>query len=392
MGDTESPRFAARTADSFRAVDAAVWDRCAGTGNPFVSHRFLLALEESGSATEETGWAPCPILVEDEDGTVVAVAPLYLKSHSFGEYVFDHGWADALERAGRGPYYPKLQMSVPFTPVPGPRLLAQGGQAETARRALAAAALEVARRGGVSSLHVTFCTEGEALLLQESGYLLRTGEQFHWLNDGYESFDDFLAALSSRKRKAIRKERRQAADGGATTFRVIEGADATKADWDAFFGFYMDTGQRKWGSPYLNRAFFRLLGERVADSVVLVMAMHGGVPVAGALNLKGGGCLFGRYWGSLRYLSCVHFEVCYYQAIEYAIDHGLSRVEAGAQGPHKLSRGYLPVRTHSAHWIADPAFRRTVAEYLDRERRQVEDEIAKGAEFSPFRAGPSGPG
>jgi predicted N-acyltransferase len=385
VGDAEFPRFAARTVDSFRDIDAAVWDHCAGADNPFVSHRFLLALEESGSATKETGWAPTPLILKDERGAVVAAAPLYLKNDSLGEYVFDHAWADALERKGGGPYYPKLQMAVPFTPVPGPRLLAQGEHAETARRALAAAALEVARRSGVSSLHVTFCSEAEALLLQDSGYLLRTDEQFHWLNDGYETFDDFLAALSSRKRKAIRKERLQAVDGGATRFRVVEGAEATEADWDAFFAFYMDTGRRKWGSPYLNRAFFRILGEQMADSVVLVMALQDETPVAGALNLKGEGCLFGRYWGSLRYQSCLHFELCYYQAIEYAIRHGLGRIQAGAQGPHKLARGYLPVRTFSAHWIADPAFRRSVAEYLGRERRQVDDEIARTTAFSPFR-------
>lgn len=387
MDGGEAADLTARTAPGFAAVDAAAWDRCAGTGNPFVSHRFLLALEESGCATTETGWAPCPVLLETPapGPRVLAAAAAYLKTHSYGEYVFDHGWAEAYERAG-GRYYPKIQVSSPFTPAPGPRLLAPAGPERPERlRALAIAIAATAERHSASSAHVTFCTEDEWAVLGGAGYLRRTAEQFHWVNGGYESFDEFLAALSSRKRKAIRRERRTAAAEGAITFRTLQGGEITEADWDAFFEFYMDTGRRKWGTPYLNRAFFRLVGERMADDVVLVLADRGGTPIAGALNFVGGGVLYGRYWGTLGTQPALHFEVCYYQAIDYAIRHGLTRVEAGAQGPHKLARGYLPVRTYSAHWIADPGLREAVAEYLERERRHVDLEIGGLAARSPFR-------
>ncbi|MDA1132791.1 MAG: GNAT family N-acetyltransferase, partial [Proteobacteria bacterium] len=382
-GDGAEP-LTARTAESFASIDAAAWDRCAGGDNPFVSHRFLQALEQSGCATASTGWTPRPILLETPSGELAAAAPAYLKTHSYGEYVFDHGWADAFERAG-GRYYPKLQVSSPFTPAPGPRLLAAGPNRAHRLDALARAIAAATRAGDASSAHVTFCTEDEWQLLGEVGYLRRVGEQFHWRNEGYETFDHFLAALASRKRKAVRRERRTATAGGAITIRALEGADITGPQWDAFFAFYLDTGSRKWGTPYLNRAFFRRIAETMADDIVLVLAEQDSAPVAAALNFKGGGVLYGRYWGTRSTQPALHFEVCYYQAIDYAIRHRLRRVEAGAQGPHKLARGYLPVRTYSAHWIADPAFRDAVAEYLDRERRLVDDEIGALAALAPYR-------
>jgi predicted N-acyltransferase len=310
-----------------------------------------------------------------------------LKSHSYGEYVFDHGWADAFERAG-GTYYPKLQLAVPFTPVTGPRLCVRKDvEFEATARALLSGGIDAVQRLGISSLHATFCTEVEAELMRTQGLLLRTGEQFHWLNEGYQSFGDFLGALVSRKRKAIARERRQALADGDVTIETLTGAALTEAHWDAFFAFYMDTSQRKWGTPYLNREFFSLLGQAMANQVVLVMAFKDGVAIAGALNLAGPNCLYGRYWGCTEYIPALHFEVCYYRAIDFAIEHRLDRVEAGAQGPHKISRGYLPVRTYSAHWIAEPAFRNGVAAYLDQERDQVDDEIGALAVRSPFRKG-----
>jgi len=366
-------------------IAPADWDVCAGTDNLFVSHKFLSALEQSGSASAEHGWAPHHLVANAFDGSVLGVAPAYLKSHSYGEYVFDHGWADAFERVG-GTYYPKLQLAVPFTPVTGPRLCVRKDvEFEATARALLAGGIDAVQRSGISSLHATFCTEVEAELMRTQGLLLRTGEQFHWLNDGYQSFGDFSNALVSRKRKAIARERRQALADGDVTIETLAGAALTEAHWDAFFAFYMDTGQRKWGTPYLNRAFFSLLGQAMADQVVLVMASKDGVPIAGALNLAGPTCLYGRYWGCTEYIPALHFEVCYYRAIDFAIEHRLDRVEAGAQGPHKISRGYLPVRTYSAHWIADPAFRNGVAAYLDQERDQVDDEIGALAARSPFR-------
>jgi predicted N-acyltransferase len=388
MGDSEQATV--HTVDVVQDIGdvaATDWEGCAGTDNPFVSHEFLRALEQSGSASAEQGWAPHHLVAKAADGSVLGVAPSYLKSHSYGEYVFDHGWADAFERAG-GTYYPKLQLAVPFTPVTGPRLcVRQDVEFEATARALLAGGIDAVQRLGISSLHATFCTEAEAELMDAQGLLLRTGEQFHWLNDGYQSFGDFLGALVSRKRKAIARERRQALADGDVTIETLTGAALTETHWDAFFAFYMDTGRRNWGTPYLNREFFSLLGQAMADQVVLVMAYKSGVAIAGALNLAGSTCLYGRYWGCAEYVPALHFEVCYYRAIDYAIEHRLDRVEAGAQGPHKISRGYLPVRTYSAHWIADPAFRDGVAAYLDQERDQVDDEIGALAAQSPFRKG-----
>ncbi|MSP90175.1 MAG: N-acetyltransferase [Alphaproteobacteria bacterium] len=365
-------------------VPADQWDACAGPGHPFVSHAFLSALEESGSVGAEAGWLPQHLIVEDAAGKVVGAAPLYLKSHSYGEYVFDHGWAEAYERAG-GRYYPKLQCAVPFTPVPGPRLLARpGARAAEIQDALAAAMVELARRHKASSVHITFPGEAEAARLGELGYLQRTGVQFHWHNRGYRSFEDFLAALAARKRKSIRKERREALAGGIA-IHTLTGPDIRVEHWDAFFHFYIDTGNRKWSSPYLNREFFDLLGQRMADRVVLVMAEKDGQWVAGALNLLGDDALYGRNWGCLGEYKFLHFEACYYRAVDFAIERGLARVEAGAQGPHKIQRGYMPVTTYSAHWIADPGFRKAVADFVARERRHMEQERAAMAEFAPYR-------
>jgi predicted N-acyltransferase len=371
----------ARLGQGVAGFDAEAWDSCAGSGNPFLSHAFLSALEESGSATAEAGWQPVPIAVEGPDGNLIAVAPAYLKSHSQGEYVFDQGWAQAWERAG-GAYYPKLQIAVPFTPVPGRRLLARD---PAHAPALIAAAEAVVRQHRLSSAHATFIAEEEVALFEEAGWLIRADSQFHWHNDGYGCFEDFLAALSSRKRKTIRKERAAAVEG--LTVEHVTGAQITEAHWDAFWEFYQDTGARKWGRPYLTRAFFSLLGERMADKVLLIFAMFQGRPIAGALNLIGGDALYGRYWGALAEVPHLHFEICYYQAIEAAVARGLSRVEAGAQGSHKLARGYRPVPTWSAHFIPNPSFRSAVADFLMREREAVADEIGALAEMTPFRKG-----
>ena len=353
-------------------------------GNPFISHAFLSSLEESGAACAKTGWAPQHILVEVADGTILAAMPCYLKSHSRGEYVFDHGWAEAFERAG-GSYYPKLQVSVPFTPVTGPRLLVRPGpRMDSARQALVAGALELCSRRDASSLHVTFVTEPEWKYLAGLGLLARTDVQFHWLNPGYASFDEFLAALSSRKRKLIKRERREAIEGGVEIVR-LSGAELTEAVWDAFFAFYMDTGSRKCGRPYLNRAFFSIVSGKMADRIVLVLAKRAGRYLAGALNFLGRHTIYGRYWGAVEAQRFLHFEVCYYQAIEHAIEHKLARVEAGAQGPHKLARGYLPVTTYSAHYIANAGLRRAVAEYLAHERVHVAAESEELAALAPFR-------
>jgi predicted N-acyltransferase len=376
-------RLTIRVVDRLADVAAAEWDACAGDVNPFVSHAFLEALEASGSATAKTGWLPQHLLVEDGGGRLLAAAPLYLKSHSYGEYVFDWGWAEALERAG-GRYYPKLQCAVPFSPVPGPRLLLRPGTSPEIADMLVAALIEVARQHKVSSLHVTFAQEEEFERLGAAGFLQRNGQQFHWENRGYRSFDEFLEALSSRKRKTIRKERREAMENGIT-IETLSGAQLEKRHWDAFFRFYMSTSDRKWGSAYLTRKFFDLLGERMAEKVVLVMALKDGRYVAGALNLKGKDTLYGRNWGCLGDFPFLHFEACYYRAIDYAIEHGLARVEAGAQGPHKIQRGYLPVPTYSAHWIRDAGFKRAVADFLERERRSIAREIEANAEHSPFK-------
>lgn len=369
----------ARIADGVRAVPAEQWDACAGAGNPFVSHAFLSILEESGSATARAGWQPVPVVVDGADGQVAGVAPAYAKSHSQGEYVFDHSWADAWERAG-GRYYPKLQVAVPFSPVPGPRLLVR--DAATAP-ALIAAVEAVVDQHQLSSAHATFVTPDQVPLFEAAGWLIREGTQFHWTNRGYGSFDDFLGDLASRKRKAIRKERAGAIDG--LTIRHLTGAEITEAHWDAFWVFYQDTGSRKWGTPYLTRAFFSLLGERMADQCLLILAERDGRPIAGALNLIGADTLYGRYWGCVEDVPFLHFELCYYQAIDAAITRGLKTVEAGAQGEHKLARGYTPVPTWSAHYLPDANFRRAVAGFLDRERRAVEDEQAFLGEMLPFR-------
>jgi predicted N-acyltransferase len=377
----------ARIAD----VDKDAWDACANpdpaTFNPFVAHAFLKALEESGSVgARHIGWLPQHIAVDDDNGYIAACAPCYVKLHSAGEYVFDHSWAAAYEQAG-GHYYPKLQIAVPFTPVPGPRLLVRPDvDQDFYRQVLGAAAAELAQRIGASSVHATFLSEGDWQALGAQGYLKRTDRQFHWANRGYATFDDFLADLTSRKRKTIRKERRDAlADG--IDIEHLAGSDIKERHWDAFFDFYMDTGSRKWGRPYLNRRFFAQLGEAMPERCLLVMAKRGTRYVAGALNLIGGDCLYGRYWGSVEHHPCLHFEVCYYQAIDYAIAHGLSRVEAGAQGEHKLARGYLPTTTYSAHYIADPGFRRAVAHYLEQERAEVAETVAVLTEYGPYRRG-----
>ena len=319
-----------------------------------------------------------------EGGEATAVMPCYAKSHSQGEYVFDWGWADAFERAG-GRYYPKLQVSVPFTPVTGPRLLtAPGPKAAERKKMLAAGLVELTRRMGASSAHLTFLPEEDAALLGEMGFLRRTDQQFHFTDDGYGDFEGFLAALASRKRKAVRKERREALSGGLT-IEWLTGKDVTEAAWDAFFAFYMDTGSRKWGRPYLNRRFFSLLSDRMAENVLLIMAKRDGRFIAGALNLIGSDALYGRYWGAVEDLPYLHFEVCYYQAIDFALKHGLKRVEAGAQGAHKLARGYLPTTTHSGHYIADPSFRRAVADYLATERREIAYQGEMLTDHAPFR-------
>jgi hypothetical protein len=373
---------------SLAAVDAAQWDLCANpdpaTFNPFVSHAFLKALEDSRAVGRQTGWLPRHLVLEDEAGNVAAAAPAYVKSHSQGEYVFDHGWAEAYTEAG-GRYYPKLQISIPFTPVPGPRLLVKPGpRAFADEQLLAAAAIEVARQGGLSSVHLTFLSSDTAARLRALGFLTRTGQQFHWQNREYSSFDDFLATLASRKRKAIRKERESAIAPGIDIERVTAG-EITEAHWDAMFAFYMDTGNRKWGRPYLNRAFFSELGKAMPERCLLVLAKRDGRYIAGALNFIGGDCLYGRYWGAIEHHPALHFEVCYYQAIDFAIRSGLARVEAGAQGEHKLARGYLPVETYSAHWIADPSLRRAVERFLRQERDMVTRDAADLTELGPYR-------
>ena len=369
----------ARFADGVAAIPADRWDACAGTGNPFVGHAFLAALEASGSVGARSGWQPIPIVVDDADGMPVAIAPAYGKSHSQGEYVFDHGWADAWQRAG-GAYYPKLQVAAPFSPVPGPRLLLRD---EAAAPALIAAIEAVTDQHELSSAHATFIAPAQLPFFEAAGWLIRQGTQFHWANDGYASFDDFLAALASRKRKAIRKERAAAVAG--LTIRHLTGAAIEPRHWDAFWRFYQDTGSRKWGQPYLTRSFFPLLGEALGDRVLLILAERDGVPIAGALNLIGDDTLYGRYWGCTVDVPFLHFELCYYQAIDAAIARGLKTVEAGAQGEHKLARGYVPVPTWSAHYIPDPGFRRAIADFLARERASVAADQEYLGELTPFR-------
>ena len=402
-----------RIVQSLAEVPAAAWDACAGRiaasaeaeyqlkltsednfcpqlstrgqlDNPFISHDFLTSLEASRCVGGRTGWQPRHLLAEDPQGHLLGVAPCYVKSHSRGEYVFDHGWAEAFERAG-GDYYPKLQVAVPFTPVTGPRLLARPGpMADAVRGALGDAMAEITTASELSSAHVTFLTEPEWRLLGQRGFLQRTDQQFHWENAGYATFGEFLAQLASRKRKTIRRERKEALSPGIEV-AWLTGAELTEDIWDAFFAFYMDTSSRKWGSPYLTREFFSMVGEKMRDRILLVMARRAGRWIAGAINFIGADTLYGRNWGAIEHHPFLHFELCYYQAIDYAIARKLARVEAGAQGEHKLARGYLPHTTYSAHFIANPALRRAIAEYLARERAYVQATAEELAAAAPFR-------
>jgi predicted N-acyltransferase len=360
-------------------IPAADWDACAGQGNPFVGHGFLSALEDSGSANARTGWMPRHAALRDGN-RIMAVAPMYAKSHSYGEYVFDHSWANAFERGG-GSYYPKLQVAVPFSPVPGPRLLARDG---VGTEALGQALAQACRELNLSSVHATFCTAADWEALGRAGWLQRLGTQFHWENAGYRTFDDFLAALNSRKRKSIKRERRDANAAGLR-FLALRGHEIQSKHWDAFYKFYTSTVDRKWGSAYLTRKFFPMLSERLGDRVVLMMAERDGMAVAGALNLAGDQALYGRNWGCRGDWPFLHFELCYYRAIEFAIEHGLQRVEAGAQGEHKIQRGYMPRPTYSAHWIAHPGLRRAVAGFLEQERPAVQADMDALSELSPYR-------
>ena len=371
----------ARVAPGVGAIPADQWDALAGTGNPFVGHAFLSALEDSGSVGPGTGWNPAPIMIEDARGTPLAAMPAWLKSHSQGEYVFDHAWADAWHRAG-GRYYPKLQIAVPFTPATGPRLLLAD---EAYAAPLLRAAETLCAQNGLSSAHATFIEPGQRHLFERAGWLLRNDIQFHWHNRGYGSFEDFLADLSSRKRKDLRKERARAQEG--VEIRHVSGGDLRPEHWDAFWVFYQDTGARKWGQPYLTREAFDLFGERMAERILLVLAYIEGTPIAGALNFIGEEALYGRYWGCTAERPFLHFELCYYQAIDAAIARGLARVEAGAQGGHKLARGYEPVPTWSAHWLADAGFREAVADFLEREREGVAQDSLYLAGRTPFRKG-----
>jgi len=358
------------------------WDACIGADQPFLSHAFLSALEASGSACQDTGWLPLHAVVE-QDGRLLGCAPMYMKSHSYGEYVFDWGWANAYERAG-GRYYPKLQVSVPFTPVPGPRLLLAPDAGPEVRTALARGLVGVAEQLGVSSLHVTFCREPEWDVLAAAGLLKRRGVQYHWHNRGYGTFDDFLGTLKSSKRKTIRKERARVAAQGVT-LEALTGAALTREIWDVFYPFYRNTVDQRWGTAYLRKRFFYRLGETMADKVVLIMARHSGRYIGGALNLVGDDTLYGRVWGCRQEFEFLHFEACYYQAIDFAIAHGLARVEAGAQGPHKLQRGYEPVPTYSAHWIRDEGFKDAVERFLAQERREMAFELDQLRELLPYR-------
>jgi predicted N-acyltransferase len=392
QGEAPRDEFVIRVRDRFGSIDRAAWRKLSGTAsrhgdtayNPFVSHAFLCALEQSGCASAETGWLPQFLTLENPRGETVAAMPCYLKSHSQGEYVFDHGWADAYERAG-GRYYPKLQCSVPFTPVTGPRLLVSDDiDHGTARQALAGGLKALTERLGVSSAHVTFASDADIAALTAAGFLHRTDQQFHFRNEGYADFEAFLDTLSSRKRKNIRKER-QTARANGISIEWLTGSDLTESVMDAFFEFYVDTGSRKWGRPYLNREFYSLIAENMADDILLVMARREGRYIAGAINFIGEDRLFGRHWGCVEHHPCLHFEICYYQAIEFAIASKLAYVEAGAQGEHKLARGYLPVTTHSAHYIPHEGFRNAVSDYLEHERDDVERFADALSGHAPFK-------
>lgn len=389
-----SEEYSIRIEQSFGDIDPEDWNRLSGASktmrmepyNPFVSHAFLSAMEQSGSATAETGWLGHHMLLERGDGVLVGAIPAYLKNHSKGEYVFDHGWADAFERAG-GHYYPKLQCSVPFTPATGPRLLTAGDvDAARFRPVLASGLRQVTEKIGVSSAHVTFTPDGDTRALTDAGFLHRTDQQFHFINTGFRDHADFLDALSSRKRKDLKKERKAALDNGIS-IDWLTGSDLTEEIWDQFYTFYMDTGSRKWGRPYLTRSFYSLIGERMADDILLVMAKRDGRYVAGAINFIGSDALYGRHWGCIEDHPYLHFEVCYHQAIDFALSRGLQRVEAGAQGEHKLARGYTPVTTHSAHFIAHAGLRNAISAYLEREREEVEQISDYLDDHSPFRKG-----
>jgi len=369
----------ARIAPGVEAIDAKAWDKAAGN-HPFTSHAFLSALESSKSVGPGTGWTPAPIFIDDEAGALAAAAPAYLKTHSQGEYVFDHGWADAWERAG-GSYYPKLQVAVPFTPVPGPRLLGKRPQA------LLAAIEALTVQNQLSSAHITFLEDSDCGEAARRGWLVREGVQYHWSNRGYRDFDDFLDRLTSRKRKAIRKERAAARQG--LEFRALSGAEIGPAEWDAMWRFYQDTGARKWGRPYLTREFFDQIGESMGDRLLLFLACRDGIPIAGALNVVGPDALYGRYWGATEEVRFLHFELSYYQAVEWAVEKGLGSVQAGAQGEHKLSRGYEPVITRSAHFIPDRGFRKAVADFLAEERRAVAAEVEWLRRDLPYRSSSS---
>lgn len=381
------PTYRIRVCPSLSEVSAPAWNAIANPPgmryDPFLSWEFLETLESSGAAIPQTGWSPCHLLAETDDGTLLGAMPLYVKTHSQGEFVFDHSWANAYENAG-GSYYPKLLNAVPFTPVTGRRrLVPNGPEAERIKRALLSGALQLASDNKFSSLHMNFLPREDAEGLGKTGLLHRTDQQFHWQNDGYENFEAFLSVLSSAKRKNLRKERAKAQDG--LIFQHITGADISEAHWDVFYQFYLDTGSRKWGSPYLNRETFGRLGERMADRILLIFAMEGDAPIAGALNLIGSDTLYGRYWGTRSTRPMLHFETCYYQAIDYAIAKELTYVEAGAQGGHKLARGYAPVLTHSAHWIAHEGLRHAIADYLDRERDAVARDQDYLKERTPFK-------
>ena len=374
---------------STAAIPAAVWNRLVPStagkpDNPFLDHAFFLALEQSGCATGRTGWQPQHITIDDAEGKAVGLMPLFLKSHSMGEYVFDHGWANALERAG-GSYYPKLQCSVPFTPATAPKLLVPSSDAAI-EAALLSAAQQLAIQRNASSVHATFVPEAEANAIEADGWLKRLDTQFHWHNEGFSSFDEFLETLSSRKRKTIRRERRDALADGLTV-KWLTGSDLMEHHWDAFYDFYEDTGARKWGRPYLNRDFFSRLNQTRADRIVLMLAYDGPTPIAGAINFLGSDRIFGRNWGAIREVPFLHFELCYYQAIDYAIAHKLAVVEAGAQGEHKLARGYAPATTYSVHWIAHSGLRHVVADFLEQERLSVEHQQEMLDQFTPFRKG-----
>lgn len=378
----EQGALVARTAPGVSAIDAAQWDACAKTDDPFLSHIFLAALEESGSVGSDNGWQASPILIDGPDGAPAGCLPAYLKGHSQGEYVFDHAWADAWQRAG-GHYYPKLQIAVPFTPVTGRRLLVREDTAPEIASGLIGAAEQLVAQHNLSSAHATFIAPEEVPLFEAAGWLIREDSQFHFENEGYADFEDFLARLSSEKRKNLRKERRKAQQGLEIVHLT---GDAIRPEhWDAFWVFYQDTGARKWGRPYLTRAFFDLIGDRMADRVLLILALRDGRPIAGALNFIGRDIVYGRYWGCVEDVPFLHFEICYYQAIDFALAHGLKRVEAGAQGPHKLVRGYKPVATWSAHYIPHPDFRRAVAQFLAQERAAVSSDREWLSSRTPFK-------